>query len=318
MSRLRSFRRKWRPSSHPDCPDLVFVLFKDAKGWILEAICREIAERYPGTCEFHDSASNLPMAKAYFFAHYGFFPPCLKYNPQLWNAKTLVYYTHAKELDISNSELIYALNQCTRVVNMCSMSERQLFSEGVREKKLTHVVGAADPDFLKPHERGDGAIVISSAYYGRKRPELILELSSLLPNRNFLLIGRSWNEFDRFAEIEAAENIEYVETAYENYPALYERADVYVSSARLEGGPIPLLETMMCNIVPVASRTGFAPDVIEHGRNGFLFDIDAPASAIAELVEAAYSLTGDISDAARKYSWDNFASRIHQLAQGAK
>ena len=32
---------------------------------------------------------------------------------------------------------------------------------------------------------------------------------------------------------------------------------------------------MMSNCVPVASKTGFCPDIINHGQNGFLFDINA-------------------------------------------
>ena len=54
------------------------------------------------------------------------------------------------------------------------------------------------------------------------------------------------------------------------YPDLYSKMDVFVSPSILEGGPVPILESMMSNCVPVASKTGFCPDIINHGQNGFL------------------------------------------------
>jgi glycosyltransferase involved in cell wall biosynthesis len=82
----------------------------------------------------------------------------------------------------------------------------------------------------------------------------------------------------------------------------------------LEGGPIPLLETMMCNAVPVASRTGFAPDLIRHGENGFLFDVEAGASTIAPLIDSAFALDDtDVRATVLDYSWDRFAQRILTL-----
>ncbi|HWI20083.1 MAG TPA: glycosyltransferase, partial [Vicinamibacterales bacterium] len=88
--------------------------------------------------------------------------------------------------------------------------------------------------------------------------------------------------------------------------------DVFVSLAQLEGGPIPLIETMMCNVVPVASRTGFAPDLITHGDNGFLFDVDAPASTIAELVQAALAHDVDIRASVAHLTWERFAGRVQR------
>jgi glycosyltransferase involved in cell wall biosynthesis len=131
-----------------------------------------------------------------------------------------------------------------------------------------------------------------------------------MPHRDFLLIGRGWQAYDRFPELSALPNFQYSEAPYDAYPELYAQMDVFVSPARLEGGPIPLVEAMMSNAVPVASRTGFAPDLIRHGENGFLFDTEAPTAVICDLIEKAYSLQGDIRATALHCSWDNFAQGI--------
>ncbi len=81
----------------------------------------------------------------------------------------------------------------------------------------------------------------------------------------------------------------------------------------LEGGPIPLLEAMMSNVVPVATRTGFAPDLITHGDNGFIFEIGSEPRHVADLIEQAFRLRKDIRRTVQPYSWTNFANAILAL-----
>jgi glycosyltransferase involved in cell wall biosynthesis len=139
------------------------------------------------------------------------------------------------------------------------------------------VLGAADPDQFRFHERGSGVVGLSSSFYERKNPDCLLQLIKLLPHRQFVLLGRKWNQYARFEEMRAQPNFTYLQLPYRDYPDVYATFDVFLSMSSLEGGPIPLIEAMMGNAVPVASRTGFAPDLIRHGENGFIFDLDAPA-----------------------------------------
>ncbi|MBV9273909.1 MAG: glycosyltransferase, partial [Verrucomicrobia bacterium] len=152
-----------------------------------------------------------------------------------------------------------------------------------------------------------------TAFYERKNPDLILELVKALPSRSFILIGRNWNQYPRFPELNELSNFEYVDIPYSEYPKYYEKMSVFVSASNLEGGPIPLIEAMMSNIVPVASRTGFAPDLIKHGRNGFLFDVGSPVKLIADLITQAFALQTDIRDTVEHLSWRNFSLQINAL-----
>ena len=119
-----------------------------------------------------------------------------------------------------------------------------------------------------------------------------------------------WNNYARFGEMQQLSNFEYLEAAYHDYPTFYSQMDVFVSPSTLEGGPIPLIEAMMANVVPVASRTGFAPDIIRHGENGYLFDTSAPPEVVCELIERAFVLKGDIRSTVLAYSWDRFAENV--------
>jgi glycosyltransferase involved in cell wall biosynthesis len=129
-----------------------------------------------------------------------------------------------------------------------------------------------------------------------------------------VLLGRKWNQYALFEEIKALPNFTYLSPPYREYPAHYATFDVFLSMSTLEGGPIPLVEAMMSNVVPVASRTGFAPDLIRHGENGFIFDLDAPPERIAELIEQAFALPTNVRQTVEQCDWNHFSAEIVKLA----
>jgi glycosyltransferase involved in cell wall biosynthesis len=293
--------------------DLVFVVLDFAKGWILEAICREIAAYFSGKYCFHYSEFSLPPSKAYFFSHYSFLPVCIKLNPLIWESKILVWYTHPRnDLGISEDELIYALNKASKVICTCSQFARLLVSQGVNSKKVTYTLGAADPNVFQPHERANGAVGFCTAFYYRKEPERILNIIKMMPTRKFILLGKGWKNYEKFPEMEALSNFSYIEAPYSDYPKYYAAMDVFVSTAKLEGGPIPLVEAMMCNVVPVASNTGFAPDLIVHGENGLIFDVNSSVEEICKLIEQAFDIKTNVRQTVSKLSWENFSFAIQE------
>jgi glycosyltransferase involved in cell wall biosynthesis len=256
---------------------------------------------------------NLPDAKAYFFADFRFLVGCLKASPSLWCRRKYLWYTHPEDA-ASKREIIFALNRATKIISACSLFADVLSREGVKADKLTCVLGAADPEFFKPHQRSsDGLIGFCTAFYPRKNPDLILKLVKTLPHRNFVLLGRNWERYAGFSELIASPNFSYADVPYSEYPRYYERMSVFVSASALEGGPIPLVEAMMSNIVPVASRTGFAPDIIKHGQNGFLFDIESPVDCVREHIEKAFAITTDIRATVEHLSWANFALQMNAV-----
>jgi glycosyltransferase involved in cell wall biosynthesis len=316
-----------RPSRQPTS-DLVFVLDRQDEKWILGASCREIAKRFPGKVQFYygrfyrnwgkwvpfwPRPMRLPDAEAYFFADVRFLVRCLKANPPVWFRRKYVWYTHPEDLGPQN-EVVFALNRATKVISMCSLFVNLLGREGVKREKLTCVPGAADPEFFRPHQRSsDGLIGFCTAFYPRKNPDLILELVKTLRHRNFTLLGRNWEQYAGFSELIGSPNFSYVDVPYSEYPRYYEKMSVFVSASALEGGPIPLIEAMMSNVVPVASRTGFAPDLIEHGQNGFLFAVESPAELVCEYVEKSFSVEKDIRASVERLSWTNFALEMNAV-----
>jgi glycosyltransferase involved in cell wall biosynthesis len=297
--------------------DWAFIVHQNARGWILDAICREIGSRQPApwqVCYYPDAS---PLAKNYFFSHYLLLENYLERRTEaLSGANVFVWYTHPRDqVPTTIARQLLAFEKVTKVIFACESNRHMWLERGLAEEKAAVVLGAADPKLFRFHERGGGVVGLSSSFYERKNPDVLLDVMKLLPQRQFLLLGRKWNQYALFEEMKALPNFTYLSPRYGEYPELYATFDVFLSMSTLEGGPIPLVEAMMSNAVPVASRTGFAPDLIRHGENGFIFDIDASAKQIAGLIEKAFALEANVRATVEQYDWDNFSAEIVKLAQ---
>ena len=284
------------------------------RGWILDGICKEIARYFTGTCTLHYIGSPLPRGRAYFFSHWSLFFELAKHDAIPQRARTLVFFTHPPTLGwLRMVRFARSLSRATVVVSMSSVHARGLVRHGLPLRKVKVVLPGVDGSLFASHRRGNGAVGLCSAYYPRKAPDQVLGIISRMPHRRFLLLGRDWQGAPEFRDMERLSNFEYVEAPYEEYPRYYGQMDVLLSPSRLEGGPIPLLEAMVANVVPVATMTGFAPDIIEHGVNGFLYDVNADVTLPCELIDRAFALTTDVRRTVEHLSWERFSREVESL-----
>ncbi len=66
-------------------------------------------------------------------------------------------------------------------------------------------------------------------------------------------------------------------------------ADVMLLPSQLESFGLAALEAMACQVVPIATNEGGVPEVIDHGKTGFL----APVGAVDEMAEYAIEILSD-------------------------
>jgi glycosyltransferase involved in cell wall biosynthesis len=311
LARLRRYWQK-RPST---VLDTVFVLPPAGTGgWILDAICREVSAFFPGTPTLVRVGEPIPVAKSYFYPHFMFYRNALLSQPAVHAAKNVVLFTHPPEEGIPREEIVYLLNSCHHVASMCSLYTELLKQWGVAAEKVSTVLLGASPEMFTAHSRGNGDVGFCSAFYARKNPDTIFEIIRQCPHRRFTLLGKNWKAYERFEDMLALPNFRYLELSYAEYPSFYNSIDIFVSPSRLEGGPIPLLESMMSNVFPVATNTGHAPDLIQPERNGFLYDPDASVEEILGLIErAAEDTHTDIRGTVLPYSWKRCADQIKFL-----
>ncbi len=297
--------------------DLVCIANKGTSDWVLGTIARKVTDYAQGraVAVIH-SKKPLPKSKAYFYLNWYTYVKDFHAKTLPENGAKLVYFTHPRHTPLGDDKIMEAFAHADRVIFMGSLMAQEFIAKGLNPAKTAILPGAAELKVFPPHHRsGKGAVGFCSAYYERKNPQLIFDLVKAMPHRKFIHLGKNWEKFSGFTAICATPNYTYIDTSYKNYPEYYSKMDVFVSPSFLEGGPIPLIEAMMSNVYPVASRTGFAEDIIQDGINGLLFHPEITAKDLAALIESAFAQKQvDIRATTSKLTWNNFAANLLALA----
>lgn len=297
---------------------IVYVAREADKDWIFGTKVRRLSEfsQLSDKPYFHDRLQNLPEADGYFFIYPHYFCRAIRHNPQILNKKNIVMFTHPHWTNsYSRTHVIWCLNKAHKVICLNSEVKRELIDLGLKPEKLEIMHLASDPEFFYAHKRTGKGVGFCSGYGKRKNAQLIYNLIKHMPEKHFYIIGRHWEKYEHYDEMINASNFTYFnDQDYNTFNKLYSQFDTFISPSLLEGGPVPLLEAMLSNCFPIATKTGFAPDIIEHGKNGFLIETTATYKDVIPLINQADKMKDvDIRSYALPYSWKESALKIDQL-----
>jgi glycosyltransferase involved in cell wall biosynthesis len=113
-------------------------------------------------------------------------------------------------------------------------------------------------------------------------------LSTQLPNLAVLIIGPGWDEL--VAQLRKS-GVRCVWLPFvkdgDRMPAMYQALDFYWVTARVEGGPVTLLEAMSTGLCCITTAVGLANDIVETGVNGFIVPFDDAAAFVAQTIACA-------------------------------
>lgn len=98
-----------------------------------------------------------------------------------------------------------------------------------------------------------------------------------------------------------------------------DRADVMLSTPRIDNMPVSLIEAMNAGLLVISSRVGGVPYMIEEGKNGLLFESDDDAElaekmkwAVKHPVESNCIIRQAI-ESVKKYSWNQVRSQLFSV-----
>jgi len=137
--------------------------------------------------------------------------------------------------------------------------------------------------------KGPDVLLDSLARVRRLVPELFILLTG--PARGYLMAGLERLGIP-YRHSMASDRV--------SLSRLYGLLDSYLVPSRDEGGPKAVLEAMASGVPLVSTRVGQAVDLVVHGENGYLADVE-DAEALAGLLERiATGPRTDLEDLARK------------------
>ena len=99
--------------------------------------------------------------------------------------------------------------------------------------------------------------------------------------------------------------------------------DIFVSASFEDNMPVSVMEAMNAGNVVIASNVGGVPNMIEHRKNGMLFDpnrVDDLVQCVKYVIEhqdAAIKMSSNAHQSAKEYSWNSFWSCYKKLTDNA-
>lgn len=208
-----------------------------------------------------------------------------------------------------------------RILVMCQKYREELLSHGIPKNKIILSYYGIDAKFFSPVDKAKARAVLgiqdsnftigfsakaSSDHDRRKGIDLFLKAIAAYASdaecrTNLIVTGPGW------ADLLESERLPKVDVRYfpflprEKMPYFYNSLDIYLVTARAEGGPVPLFEAMSCGTAVVTTPVGMAIDFVRGGINGLIIAEEDAASAARALkfIQANKEIAAKIAAAAR-------------------
>ncbi len=108
-------------------------------------------------------------------------------------------------------------------------------------------------------------------------------------------------------------NFIYLPFDYESYPETLRKHKVFCSFSLLEGGPVPLLEALACNLKVVGTDTGHIRDVLTSPRSYNIIPIDSNSTQASAAIKAALDDETNLNFDAGLYSYSSFSLHFKEI-----
>ena len=221
-----------------------------------------------------------------------------------------------------------------KLPNVMAANSRQAIqnalSLGVPQRKMFFLPNVVDTDRFKP-VAGPGMnkplILAVGRLYEQKRFDILLEALCRMAGKGCAdfecrIVGEGTlrQELEHQAErLGIARKVVFAGNC-DTMEKLYTAADMLVLTSDHEGTPNVVLEAMASGLPVVATEVGGVPDLLEHGRSGFLCrqgDVDGIASSLARLA-ADGAMRDEMGSAARDriekhHGFDSLWSNLRAL-----
>jgi len=152
-----------------------------------------------------------------------------------------------------------ALRSCY-VIFVHSNRDKNRLSEIV-SCRIVVEIGAIEPSrFAEEPTKGKRVVWVGTPNE-RKNPDEIIRLAFENPELDFRILGKGWKGTDVFNAVERLSNVEYIEILGPLGSKDLDGCDIYLCTSLIEGGPMPLLESIAGNLKVICRDVGFVRDV---------------------------------------------------------
>lgn len=288
------------------------------RNWILGNWIKEVKSRAPknfilvwvptifANKRWWEKIAYVPFPKygSYFFSYITIFEKYLLKDHEKYNGNSIVLYPHNEPEMGTLTHQAKVLNSAFCVYFFCSRDAEELIKNGLDLSKVRLTFCAVDVDCV-PHPgllRESKTVVLASRFGPRKGLEILPDLVRQMPDWRFIGLGRNWETFINSNELSTLTNFEYYSLDKKSRNYYFSKAEVFLSLSNLEGGPVPLIESIELGCKPVSTDTGFARDVMEN--NGILIPINPVPEQVKSALIEIHDMPVKPNSIVRGLTWD--------------
>jgi alpha-1,3-mannosyltransferase len=214
-----------------------------------------------------------------------------------------------------------------------SQHDMDLFRPIVLPGKLKYIPNGVDIEnlLILPRLTERGLLVGVGRMVENKRVDMILQAIAQLrlefPYIHLVWVGSGSEEESlkkQAADLGLNENVQFmglIPTPQRN--SLLARAHLFVSAASYEAFGVSTIEALAAGAVPVVTRVGIHPEVIQTGQNGWLYSggIDSLTETLRQALKTDMDQISIMSELSRKkaqpYSWKSIVAEYVKLYENA-
>ena len=249
----------------------LLIVFPDNDEWILRGISKDFEKEIKKNivnvkaCAFSDSSKY--RTKHILFIHHELGIKAIRNNPLLGNYSS-IYLSHLRTLTYREVEII---NKFQYIFCQSSKDKMKLNSLGSLPGRVIHLpVGFNEKIFFESKdfdERSFDFVVSTplktnskgSHYWLRKSSVLLHETITILASKNFkiMLLGKGWEE----SLLYRSPNIVIKDITYKEKQNLLNDCKTFLNLSLIEGGPVTILEALVCGCNIISKDNGNAFDI---------------------------------------------------------
>lgn len=159
-------------------------------------------------------------------------------------------------------------------------------------------------------------IIWTGSFVKGKRPQLLLELAKIFPEKDFIMIGDGalYDEIRQRIIEEGIDNITLTGRISNTQVYEYmENADLLLMTSEFEGLPKVIQEAAQCGVPSIYMANNYTVDFIQNGVSGYeVYSLDEMQETI-QLLSEHPAIYQEVSQKAKKaievYSWDKLIAR---------
>ena len=144
-------------------------------------------------------------------------------------------------------------------------------------ERLVLIRNGVDTGLFSPAERDTGQpvrVLFAGNPTRRKGAGHLAALAEALPDDAVLQYTVGLRDSATGVVAESEKLVAIPRRTHEEMPELYRQADILFFPTRREGLSLVALEAMACGLPVVATRCSSMPELVDHGKGGFLFEMD--------------------------------------------